>query len=118
MVADSNNNRIQIFDQTGNFVKAFGNRGSGPGQFNSPGAVCIQGGGSNNILVSDDQNHRVQIFNSDCTFLAEIGGGGSSSQEGRFNQPRGMISNARGDIVVADWYVYTYIIHTLGMFLF
>jgi hypothetical protein len=35
-VADTNNNRIQKFDSTGNFITKWGTGGSGDRQFNSP----------------------------------------------------------------------------------
>jgi tripartite motif-containing protein 71 len=60
IVADSGNNRIQIFQADGSFVKAFGCWGSMEGEFKGMEGVAVTPSG--NILVCDRENHRVQIF--------------------------------------------------------
>ena len=35
-VADKNNNRIDVFDTSGKYIKGWGSLGSGKGQFNNP----------------------------------------------------------------------------------
>ena len=59
-VADSGNNRIQIFTSDGNFLRSFGNWGSGSGEFKGLEGVAISSYG--NILVCDRENHRIQVF--------------------------------------------------------
>ena len=42
LVADQCNHRIQQLNvHTRNFVKSFGKKGSGDGEFKNPGSVCI-----------------------------------------------------------------------------
>ena len=60
-VADTYNNRIEIFDADGQFVSTFGKAGDGPGYFARPKGVAIDGDG--HVWVADGQQDRVQVFN-------------------------------------------------------
>lgn len=40
-VADSGNNRVQVFSKNGNFVRSFGVLGVGPGEFDEPDAIAV-----------------------------------------------------------------------------
>ncbi len=59
-VADTGNACIQVFDPEGNFLGAFGNKGSDVGQFLYPEGVAA--GPDDRICVIDSGNHRVQCF--------------------------------------------------------
>lgn len=59
-VADSGNNRIQIFNPDGTFVRLFGRWGSGEAEFKGLEGIAVNQNG--NILVADRENHRVQLF--------------------------------------------------------
>jgi hypothetical protein len=69
-VADSSNNRIQIFSSTGEFVGAFGTHGKLNGQFSWPVGLCVS---HDRIYVSDNMNNRIQIFALDGSYLNSIG---------------------------------------------
>ncbi|HYL65899.1 MAG TPA: 6-bladed beta-propeller, partial [Nitrosopumilaceae archaeon] len=62
IVADTNNNRIQVFSSAGNPLFQFGTSGSGIGQFTSPQGVAVDSLG--NIYVADTNNNRIQVFDS------------------------------------------------------
>ena len=69
-VADGNdNNRIVHFDSKGRFIKAWGRKGTGPGEFEYPHAIAIDSKG--HIYVADRRNSRVQIFDQSGKFLDE-----------------------------------------------
>lgn len=60
-VADSGNNRVQVFDAlTGTYLAQFGTAGSGNGQFNHPGDVAVDDLG--NVWVYDQGGRRIQQF--------------------------------------------------------
>ena len=59
-VADSGNNRIQIFNPDGTFLRAFGRWGQNDGEFKGLEGIAVNSRG--NILVADRENHRIQIF--------------------------------------------------------
>src|SRR5437762_225207 len=61
------NSRVAKYDKNGDWVKSWGTRGTGPGQFNLPHAIAIDR--SNNIYVGDRSNRRIQVFDTDGKFL-------------------------------------------------
>jgi DNA-binding beta-propeller fold protein YncE len=73
-VADTLNNRIEIFDADGQFVRTFGKNGDGPGYFARPKGVAIDGDG--HIWVADGVQDRVQVFNQEAQLLIAFGGHG------------------------------------------
>jgi DNA-binding beta-propeller fold protein YncE len=73
-VADTLNNRIEIFDADSKFIRAFGKNGDGPGYFSRPKGVAIDGDG--HIWVADGMQDRVQVFNQESQLLISFGGHG------------------------------------------
>ena len=73
-VADTMNNRIEIFDADGQFISTFGKEGDGPGYFARPKGVAIDSDG--HIWVADGMQDRVQVFNKDGQLLIAFGGHG------------------------------------------
>jgi len=59
-VADSGNNRIQIFSSEGVFQRGFGRWGQGEGEFKGLEGIAVNSKGQ--VLVADRENHRVQMF--------------------------------------------------------
>jgi DNA-binding beta-propeller fold protein YncE len=69
-VADGyGNSRIVKFDRDGNFIKAWGKYGSGPGEFDIPHSVVVDNQGL--VYVADRENQRIQIFDADGNFLRQ-----------------------------------------------
>ncbi len=61
------NSRVAKFTRDGTFIKDWGTRGIGPGQFHTPHTLAV--GSDGNLHVSDRENDRVQIFDLDGNFL-------------------------------------------------
>lgn len=61
------NRRIVHFDADGNFVKAWGEYGSKPGQFVLPHAIVVDSQGK--LYVADRNSGRIQVFDQDGQFL-------------------------------------------------
>jgi sugar lactone lactonase YvrE len=61
------NSRVAKYDQHGNWVKSWGQNGTGPGQFRLPHALAVDR--SNNVYVGDRSNRRIQVFDTDGRFL-------------------------------------------------
>jgi hypothetical protein len=101
-VADSGNNRVQIFSSGGAYQATLGTGwGTGNTQFKYPDGIAV--GSNGYIYVSDRDNHRVQIYNSSRTYVATIGQTGvSGADNARFNRPRGVYVDGSGAIYVAD----------------
>ena len=73
-VADTLNNRIEIFDADGQFISTFGKNGDGPGYFARPKGVAIDSDG--HVWVADGAQDRVQVFTKEGQLLIAIGGHG------------------------------------------
>lgn len=69
-VADSDNNRIQVFSASGKFLRKWGSNGTGNGQFQVAGDVDVAPDGT--VAVADQQNERVQLFSSGGAFKAAM----------------------------------------------
>lgn len=67
---DGANNRIAKFNRDGNFVKSWGQTGSGQGQFNKIRGIASDAAG--NLYVADAGNNRIQVFDGEGTFKAQI----------------------------------------------
>jgi len=64
------NSRIAKVDKNGNWVKSWGDRGTKPGEFNTPHSIAADAKG--NLYVADRGNRRIQVFDGEGTFLREI----------------------------------------------
>ena len=63
-VADGlGNARIAKFDKDGKFVKSWGKRGSGPGEFANVRSIAVDAQG--NVYAADGGNRRIQVFDND-----------------------------------------------------
>jgi streptogramin lyase len=63
------NARIVKFTKDGQFIKAWGQKGGAPGDFDEPHDIFI-GGSQERVYVADRRNKRVQVFDQDGNFLA------------------------------------------------
>ena len=62
--------RVLKFDKDGRFIKSWGGKGAGPGQFQVAHGIAIDARGL--LWVADRENQRVQIFDQDGAFVREI----------------------------------------------
>jgi len=99
-VSDAERHRLHAFDlsrtaATGaaelSFLRAVGQRGSGPAQFNHPGALAVDVDG--NLFVADFANARVQVFGPDLRFLRQFG------QSGELHAPLSIALDRAGKTV-------------------
>jgi len=60
-VLDTMNHRIQVFNLDGHFLRSIGQRGKGPGEFNSPEGLFIDKE-RNLIFIADTRNLRLQVL--------------------------------------------------------
>jgi sugar lactone lactonase YvrE len=63
------NSRVVKFTRDGQFVTAWGKKGTAEGEFNLPHAVAVDKQGR--VYVGDRENHRMQIFDANGKFIAQ-----------------------------------------------
>jgi N-acyl-D-amino-acid deacylase len=86
------NSRIVKFSKDGTFIKAWGKRGDGPGEFNVPHTIFFDSRGR--LLVGDRANRRIQIFDQDGRFL---------DQWTQFGSPSGIFIAPDDTLYVVDY---------------
>ena len=63
------NSRVVKYTRDGKFVKAWGKKGGGEGDFNLPHGIAADKRGR--VYVGDRDNHRMQVFDADGKFIAQ-----------------------------------------------
>jgi streptogramin lyase len=61
--------RVLKFDKDGNFIKDWGGKGNGPGEFNLPHSLVFDAQGL--LYIADRNNARIQVFDADGTYIRE-----------------------------------------------
>ena len=87
----NSNLRIAKFSKDGKFIKAWGKKGTGPGEFMGLHAIAIDSKGR--IFVGDRPNNRIQIFDQEGKVLDEWR---------QFGRPSGIFIDKNDMMYVAD----------------
>jgi DNA-binding beta-propeller fold protein YncE len=87
----ASNARMLKFTKDGRFIKAWGKRGSAPGDFETPHALAMDSRGR--LFVGDRENNRIQIFDQEGKFLEEWK---------QFGRPSGVFIDRNDVLYVAD----------------
>jgi streptogramin lyase len=61
--------RVVKFDGGGNFIKTWGGKGAGPGEFDLPHSLVFDSQGL--LYIADRNNARIQVFDADGTYIRE-----------------------------------------------
>jgi DNA-binding beta-propeller fold protein YncE len=61
--------RVVKFSKDGHFIKAWGRKGTAPGEFDEPHDIFV-GGSRGWVYVADRKNNRVQVFDQNGSFIA------------------------------------------------
>jgi hypothetical protein len=64
------NSRVAKVDKDGNWLKSWGDRGTGPGQFHTPHSIAVDA--KNQVYVADRSNRRIQVFDGEGKFLRQF----------------------------------------------
>ncbi|MGB7866661.1 MAG: 6-bladed beta-propeller [Candidatus Sulfotelmatobacter sp.] len=73
-VTDTMNDRVEVFDAEGAFIRTFGKNGDGPGDFTRPKGIAIDCDG--HVWVADANMNRVEVFTPEGDLRLIFGGFG------------------------------------------
>ncbi len=96
-VACAGDHQVRVIEASG-VRGSWGGFGSGPGQFNAPQGICVDGDA---VYVADTQNHRIEKFTRSGVFLTQWGTFGTGP--GQLNQPVGVAVSGNGEIYVVEF---------------
>jgi tripartite motif-containing protein 71 len=97
-VADYGNNRIQEFNQSGEYVRQVGSAGKGAEQLEGPVNIAPSGA---DLYVNDYRNNRVQEFSTTGAPVARFGE--CTGGPGAFSDPYGLAVDPRtGNLYIVD----------------
>ncbi len=97
-VTDTWNDRVEIFDPDGKFIRTWGKAGDGPGYFARPKGIAIDGDG--HVWVADGVQDRVQVFTPEGQLLIWMGGHGS--YPGQFNALAGITIDKNNRVFTSE----------------
>jgi DNA-binding beta-propeller fold protein YncE len=98
-VADSYNNRVQVFSEDGEYLMQWGGMGFWRGRFRVASGIAV--GPNKSVYVADFYNHRVQVFDRNGRYITSFGKMGIGS--GEFRGPTDVAVSKDGYIYVSDW---------------
>ena len=76
------NSRIAIFDSRGRWLREWGKKGAGPGEFSNPHGLTFVTGNTD-VIVADRENSRLQVFDRNGAFKREWTGVPDAATTGR-----------------------------------
>jgi peptidylamidoglycolate lyase len=76
------NSRVALFDRNGTWIREWGRKGAGPGEFSNPHGITFVPGGTD-VLVADRENSRLQLFDRNGAFKREWRGAPDAPTTGR-----------------------------------
>jgi sugar lactone lactonase YvrE len=97
-VADTFNNRIEIFDADGKFISTFGKNGDGPQDLERPKAIAVDCDG--HIWVADAAQDRVKVFNQEGRLLIYFGMHGE--YPGKFMGLNGLTIDKNNRVITSE----------------
>jgi sugar lactone lactonase YvrE len=97
-VTDTWNDRVEIFDPDGKFIRTWGKAGDGPGYFARPKGIAIDGDG--HVWVADAVQDRVQVFSPEGQLLIWMGGHGA--YPGQFNSLAGIAIDKNNRVFTSE----------------
>jgi len=99
-VCDKGNNRIQVFDKKGFFVKDIGGFGSKGDQFDEPLDIWVKS--TLNIFVADYNNQRIQRFDRELNFINAFYSNEGNDERFQFQEILSVAHSSQGDLFILE----------------
>ncbi len=97
-IVDTTNNRVEEFNEKGEYQNQFGTKGEDNGQLDMPSGLAVDSKG--NVWVADTVNNRIQEFNEKGEYQAQFDNEGTPRDT--LSYPAGVTSRPEGGVWVAD----------------
>lgn len=97
-VSDTWNDRVEVFDADGNFIRTWGKNGDGPGDFARPKGIAIDCDG--HVWVADAMLNRLQVFTPEGRLL--LGMGGFGIMPGEFEALTGLTIDKQNRVFTSE----------------
>lgn len=98
-----NQQNIKVFDIYGSFIKSFGKRGTGNGEFKFDWLDNMAVDSNGRIWVVDSGNSRIQVFDTEGNFIFKFGSSGTGDGQFNFTSEGGNIAiDSNGNAYVTD----------------
>ena len=100
-VTDTLNDRVEVFDAEGTFIRAFGKNGDGPGDFARPKGIAVDCDG--HVWVADAMLNRLQVFTAEGDLRLMVGGFGMLP--GQFQTLTGIVIDKNNRVFTSEQYM-------------
>lgn len=97
-VADTANQRVQVFSATGTPLRNWGSFGTATGSFWAPVGIAVDASGA--VFVAEQGNRRIQVFTSTGTFVRVFGNTGGYPE--LVSDPVSVAVGSTGTVYVTD----------------
>ncbi len=101
-ISDTMNDRVEVFDADGNFIRTFGQNGDAVGNFARPKGIAVDTDG--HVWVADAMLNRLQVFTPDGQVLMSFGGYGIGPAQ--FQALTGLTFDAKRNRLFAAEQIY------------
>lgn len=98
--ADSDGNKVNVYNEAGTFLFDFGSAGSGKGQFSKPVGIEVDAQG--HVWVAEGGNDRIQEFNQAGEYVTQFGSFGSGTGQFNLGSFFGLASDNEGNLWITD----------------
>ncbi len=99
-VVDSGNNRIQVFNKRGQFLRTIGGFGFEAEQFDNPTDIWMRS--LINIYISDYNNRRVQRYDRRLNFISGLTSNEADNPDVQFEEVLSCALNSNNDLFLLD----------------
>lgn len=99
-IVDTGNNRIQLYDLNGEFIKSIGGFGFTSDKFDRPMDIWVRS--LINIYISDYNNHRIQRYDGNMNYLSSLISDDGLDPQFQFYEIISCVLNSQQDLFLLD----------------
>ena len=99
-IVDTGNNRIQLLDLKGNFIKSIGGFGFTSDKFDRPNDIWVRS--LINIYIADYNNHRIQRYDGSMNYLSSLTSNDALNVQFQFYEVISCVVNSQQDLFLLD----------------